>query len=132
MEKNNKFLKLNKLYHYIFGEKFYKKLDFEWHKYPGRCQIIQEIINLVENYHKKQFWFIFIELVDEHKNYDVNSAESGASEYEIYFNYMLLNHKDKIITRQLNWSNNHSNYQITKNDDQDYISICSWIKYYYK
>jgi hypothetical protein len=45
MEKNDKFFKLNKLYHYIFGEKFYKKLDFEWHKYPSRCQIIQEVIN---------------------------------------------------------------------------------------
>ena len=37
-------LKLNRLYHYIFGEKFYKKLEFEWHKYPDRCQIIQETI----------------------------------------------------------------------------------------
>jgi len=45
MEKNNIFFKLNKLYHYIFGEKFYKKLDFEWHKYPSRYQIIQQIIN---------------------------------------------------------------------------------------
>jgi hypothetical protein len=45
MEKNNKFFKLNKLYHYIFGEKFYKKLDFQWHKYPSRDQIIQETIN---------------------------------------------------------------------------------------
>jgi hypothetical protein len=45
MEKNNIFFKLNKLYHYIFGEKFYKKLDFEWHKYPSRYQIIQSIIN---------------------------------------------------------------------------------------
>ena len=45
MEKNNKFFKLNKLYHYIFGEKFYKKFDFEWHKYPSRVQIIQETIN---------------------------------------------------------------------------------------
>jgi hypothetical protein len=42
-------LKLNRLYHYIFGEKFYKKLEFEWHKYPDRCQIIQEII-LRKNY----------------------------------------------------------------------------------
>ena len=44
MEKNNKLFKLNRLYHYIFGEKFYKKLDFEWHKYPKRDQILQEVI----------------------------------------------------------------------------------------
>jgi hypothetical protein len=42
-------LKLNRLYHYIFGEKFYKKLEFEWNKYPNRCQIIQETI-LRKNY----------------------------------------------------------------------------------
>jgi hypothetical protein len=35
---------LRRLGHYIFGEKFYKKLDFQWHKYPNRFQIIQETI----------------------------------------------------------------------------------------
>jgi hypothetical protein len=48
MEKNNKLFKLYRLYHYIFGEKFYKKLDFEWNKYPSRDQIIQETINRKE------------------------------------------------------------------------------------
>ena len=37
--------KLNRLYHNIFGEKFYKKLDFKWHQYPSRYQIIQETID---------------------------------------------------------------------------------------
>ena len=37
--------KFNRWYHYIFGEKFYKRLDFEWHKYPSRYEIIQETIN---------------------------------------------------------------------------------------
>ena len=37
--------KFNRWYHYIFGEKFYKRLDFEWHKYPCRHEIIQETIN---------------------------------------------------------------------------------------
>ena len=42
---NHKFiLRLNKLYHYIFGEKFYKKLDFDWSIYPERYEIIQETI----------------------------------------------------------------------------------------
>jgi len=48
MEKNNKLFKLYRLYHYIFGEKFYKKIDFEWNKYPSRDQIIQETINRKE------------------------------------------------------------------------------------
>ena len=37
-------LRLNKLYHRIFGEKFYKKLDFNWSAHPERYEIIQETI----------------------------------------------------------------------------------------
>ena len=36
--------KLSRWYHIIFGEKFNKKLNFEWDKYPSRHQIIQETI----------------------------------------------------------------------------------------
>ena len=36
--------RINKLYYYIFGEKFFKKLNFEWGKYPSRHNIIQETI----------------------------------------------------------------------------------------
>jgi hypothetical protein len=43
--KQHKFvLRLNKLYHRVFGEKFYKKLNFNWGLYPNRYEIIQEII----------------------------------------------------------------------------------------
>jgi hypothetical protein len=42
---NHKYiLKLNKLYHFIFREKFYKKLDFDWSNFPERYNIIQETI----------------------------------------------------------------------------------------
>jgi len=37
--------KLSKIYNYIFGEKFYKKLSFDWSKYPTRYEIIQNTIN---------------------------------------------------------------------------------------
>lgn len=37
-------LYLWRMFHYIFGEKFYKRLDFEWSKYPSRYKIIQETI----------------------------------------------------------------------------------------
>ena len=36
--------KLSRWYHILFGEKFNKKLNFEWEKYPSRHQIIQETI----------------------------------------------------------------------------------------
>ena len=48
MEKKSEIFKLYRLYHYIFGEKFYKKLDFEWDKCPSRDQIIQETIDRKE------------------------------------------------------------------------------------
>jgi hypothetical protein len=109
---------------------FQKQINFSGisHHMIFNRQIIQEMINLVETNHKKTFWVIFIESVDEHRNHDINGEESGASEYEIYFNYMLLNHKDKVIVRQLNWSNKPCNYEIKENDKQDYISICAWMK----
>jgi hypothetical protein len=37
-------IKINKLYYYIFGEKFFKKINFEWHKYPSRYNVIQDTI----------------------------------------------------------------------------------------
>ena len=36
--------RLNRLFNYIFGEKFKKKLDYKWENYPTRIRIIQEII----------------------------------------------------------------------------------------
>ena len=65
--------------------------------------------------------------VDEHKNYDPKQIESGASEYELYFNYMLIYHKDICTIRQLNWTNKPSNYIVNQNENYDFVSICSWI-----
>jgi predicted O-methyltransferase YrrM len=47
MEKeiSRRFTRLKRWYHYIFGEKFYKKLDFKWNEYPSRHQIIQDTID---------------------------------------------------------------------------------------
>jgi hypothetical protein len=42
--KHKHILRLNKLYHRIFGERFYKKLDFDWSAHPERFEIIQETI----------------------------------------------------------------------------------------
>jgi hypothetical protein len=62
---------------------------------------VSELFNMVELYHNKEpFWKVFLKLVDKDR-YD----SSGASEYEIYFNYMLIHHFDKISVRKLNWNN---------------------------
>jgi len=80
---------------------------------------ILELINIVENYHKnkKPFWKIFLE------NVDINLRKeggSGASEYEIYFNFMLIYHSDKIKIRELKWKNTNKLEDLYNN--YDYIS----------
>ena len=50
-EIKNFLFKINKIYNYIFGEKFYKKLNFNWNQYPHRLEIIQNII--ISKHYKK-------------------------------------------------------------------------------
>ena len=88
-----------------------------------------ELFNMVENVHNKLFWKAFIECVDEHEKHSIHAQESGASEYELYFNYMVKNHKNIIEIRQLNWSNKHMSYNLSNNDNMDYIALCSWMNY---
>lgn len=44
MKQKYKFL-LKRLLYYIYGEKFFKRLNYDWSQYPSRIQIIQEIID---------------------------------------------------------------------------------------
>jgi len=84
---------------------------------------IKELFNLIENNHNnKEFYKIFLENVDE-KYYN----SSGASEYEIYFNYMLQFNNDKIEIRELIWKNvsNLNDIQNDINNNYDYISCHS-------
>jgi hypothetical protein len=108
---------------------FTKKIDNSGisHHMIFNRQIVKEMINLVEDYHKRPFWVMFIALVDEHKKHNINVDESGASEYEIYLNYMISNHKDKIITRKLNWCNKPRYYNVEEICDYDYVSVCAWM-----
>jgi hypothetical protein len=82
---------------------------------------IREIFNIVETNHKKPFYNIFIGQIDE-KIYHGSSA----SEYEIYFHYMIKTHSNKIIIRDLNWDNVDSNYNLETPSNKDYISICHY------
>ena len=90
---------------------------------------IKEIFDLVESYHNKSFWIAFINCVEEHKNHSIHTIESGASEYELYFNYMIDKHSELIEIRELNWSNKNMSYNLNNNDNMDYISLCSYMNY---
>ena len=66
-----------------------------------QTEYVKELMNLIESAHdNKPFWIIFLEKVDK-KYY----THSGASEYELYFNFMIQYHSDKIELRPLKWMN---------------------------
>ena len=76
---------------------------------------INELISKIEKNHNELFYNIFLKTV-------TNKNGSGASEYEIYFNYMLKYNPDKIQIRKLRWENMK---KPKTNSNYDYIS-CHW------
>ena len=115
-----------KLLHENF-EKVYNKSGICHHMLYNKLHI-DEIFYMVEKKHNKPFWQVFILCVTEHKNYHSECEESGASEYELYFNYMIKYHNDKIIVRNLNWRNiSSSNYLFDNYNNYDYVSVCAWM-----
>jgi hypothetical protein len=74
---------------------------------------INELINKIEEKHNDKFYNVFLKMVTDFTG-------AGASEYEIYFNYMLKNYSNKISIRPLKWINSTSINHI--NSPYDYIS----------
>jgi hypothetical protein len=62
--------------------------------------ILEELFNRVST--EKPFWMVFLEEVDSWLRHGIGS---GASEYELYFNYVSQFHSDKIEVRELQWEN---------------------------
>ena len=77
---------------------------------------VSELFRMVQDRHGEEFYNVFLRHVD-------TSDQSGASEYEIYFNYMLRFHREDIILRKLEFINGW-----TPNDTIAYISKHKWIK----
>ena len=73
---------------------------------------VKEIMDIVEENHKDAFYKVFLSTVTD-------IPYSGASEYELYFNYMVRQHPDQITIRALSWKNT-SQLEVTSN--YDYIS----------
>jgi len=82
------------------------------HHMMFETKYVKEIIDIVEANHKGAFYNIFLSSVTDIRG-------SGASEYEIYFNYLVQYHPDKIIIRSLSWRNME---RLELNSDNDYIS----------
>ena len=84
------------------------------HHMMFETKYIIEIFKKIEKNHKDTFFNIFLKMVENRKG-------SGASEFEIYFNYMLKNHCDKIKIRQLKWKNDNDK-NMDSIIDFDYVS----------
>jgi len=64
-------------------------------------QIVEQLFKMVEEVHEGvPFWKLFFGKVEEK-----DKKGSGGSEYEIYFNYLLNYHQDRIQIRILRWAN---------------------------
>ena len=72
-------------------------------------KFIKELFELIEAKHSAVFWKVFLDEVHV-------DEESGASEYELYFNFMIAYHTDKVIIRPLQWKNSEL-FQTTDNLD---------------
>jgi hypothetical protein len=85
-------------------------------------EIVKEIFNYVELKSKNSFYYSFIECINNNE-----FCKSGASEYEIYFNYILRYHKDNIKIRKLKW-NNVPNLLDNHKYIYDYVSIHHYLR----
>jgi len=88
------------------------------HHMVFKTDYINELFLLVEKYHNgKLFWQVFLETVDLK-----NVTGSGASEYEIYFTFMLQHHADKMLIRPLTLID-CSTFSEKQPDTTDYICV---------
>jgi hypothetical protein len=81
---------------------------------------IQEIFQLVEEKHGEPFWKVFLNEVCMNLRDTNPYPKSGASEYELYFNYMIKFHPDEMKIRMLD---RYDMNEVPSESDCDYISI---------
>jgi hypothetical protein len=106
--------------HPCFNNLYFNNICGITHHMIFEKKYVKEIIEMVEKQNDNNYFYdIFLYKVDQ--NYILGS---GASEYELYFNYMLNFHRDKILIRPLKLV--ESGVFDEKNPyDADYISIHS-------
>lgn len=87
-------------------------------------EVVKEMMAKVETLHQKEFWKVFLSSVDE-----PNRALSGASEYEMYFNYLIKYHAGKIAIRALPFSTVEGPLnEIPTNRTEAYINNHWWCR----
>ena len=110
-----------------FLEKQNLKISGICHHMMFDTNYVKELMVLVETYHNNEpFWKIFLSMVDKNLT-GLNAPTSGASEYEIYFNYMLKFHSDKIKNRSLKWKNS-SEIGFNDSNEFDFVSCHHYMR----
>ncbi len=77
-------------------------------------QIIGELMDKVEQYHKKPFWEAYLDCV-------TLKEQSGAADYELYFHYIMKNYEKRVTLRPLQYMNGGQRWE-TPNTDYHYIT----------
>ena len=108
---------LNKMHPTLFRMDTYK--SGICHHMLFRTAYISELFGLVECYHHCPFYEAFFKCIWD-------ADQSGASEYEIYFNFMLKYHPQDIQIRKLLWKNENSLDAIDK--AYDYFSYHTYLR----
>ncbi len=75
----------------------YEKSGISHHMFFNK-QLLTEMFQKVEKLHNKHFYDVYLDELDGKEN-------SPSADYEIYFHYVLNNHKDKYSIREINWKN---------------------------
>jgi FkbM family methyltransferase len=90
------------------------------HHMMFKTKYLKDLFEMVEKYHSNNglFYDIFLKYV-------VDYNHSGASEYEIYFNFIQYKYPNDFKIRALNWKNSSS---LDLNSDCDYISYHSYLR----
>lgn len=83
--------------------------------------ILLNLFKLIQDYHNKDFFQVFIESINPEDG-------NGASEYEIYFNFILYYYPNEIKIRKLNSDNRKRDFSLMNNNhDYDYISYHNYL-----
>ena len=75
----------------------YEKSGISHHMFFNK-QLLTEMFEKVEKLHKKPFYEVYLDNLDGKEN-------SPSADYEIYFHFVLNNHKEKYSIREIKWKN---------------------------
>ncbi|MCI5051510.1 MAG: DUF6492 family protein [Simkaniaceae bacterium] len=85
--------------------------------------LLYDLINRVEHHHQMPLWKAFIAVIDPK-----SLRGSGASEYEIYFNFVQLFHPSRFVKRKLAHRNAAKLDALKTNKRYHYISFHTWYR----